>query len=57
MTETIEPAAETAESPVVPEPVMELEPQPVQDEPTDVKPMKKCDEKKQHALSATRLCQ
>ena len=46
-TETVEPAEETAESPLVPEPVVEVEPPHVQDEPTDVKPIKKCDEKKQ----------
>ena len=44
-TETVEPAEETAESPLVPEPVIELEPPPVQDETTDMKPMKQCDEK------------
>ena len=44
-TETVETAEESAESPVVSEPVLEVETTTVQDEPTAVKPMKKCDEK------------
>ena len=45
-TETVETAEEIAESPVVPEPApAPLVPEPVQDELTEVKPMKKCDEK------------
>ena len=44
-TETVETAEESAESPVVSEPVLEVETPTVKDETTDVKPMKKCDEK------------
>ena len=55
-TETVEPVEEAATTPVVPEPVVEVEPQHVQAEPTEVKPMKNV-MKKQPVRSATRLCQ
>ena len=54
-TETVEHVEEAAPTPVVPEPVVEVETKHV-DEPTEVKPMKNVMEK-QPVRSAKRLCQ